>query len=218
MVQTVIFDMDGVIIDSEPVYFKIDKQMFEELNIAVSFEEHCSYVGTSSQNMWNAIIMKHGIADQAEELMKKEYSLYLEHLANADDFQPIDGVVELINELYANNFKLVLASSSRMDTIDLVLDKFNLAELFMAKVSGFELVHSKPHPEIFLKSAQLIKSKPAECIVIEDSKNGVTAAKAAGMKCIGFLNPSSGDQDLSNSDVVIRSFRELNMDAIKSLS
>jgi len=218
MIQTVIFDMDGVIIDSEPVYFKIDKQMFEELNIAVSFEEHCSYVGTSSQNMWNAIIMKHGIADQAEELMKKEYSLYLEHLANADDFQPIDGVVELINELYANNFKLVLASSSRMDTIDLVLDKFNLAELFMAKVSGFELVHSKPHPEIFLKSAQLIKSKPAECIVIEDSKNGVTAAKAAGMKCIGFLNPSSGDQDLSNSDVVIRSFRELNMDAIKSLS
>jgi len=218
MIQTVIFDMDGVIIDSEPVYFKIDKQMFEELNIAVSFEEHCSYVGTSSQNMWNAIIMKHGIADQAEELMKKEYSLYLEHLANADDLQPIDGVVELINELYANNFKLVLASSSRMDTIDLVLDKFNLAELFMAKVSGFELVHSKPHPEIFLKSAQLIKSKPAECIVIEDSKNGVTAAKAAGMKCIGFLNPSSGDQDLSNSDVVIRSFRELNMDAIKSLS
>jgi len=218
MIQTVIFDMDGVIIDSEPVYFKIDKQMFEELNIAVSFEEHCSYVGTSSQNMWNTIIMKHGIADQAEELIKKEYSLYLEHLANADDLKPIDGVVELINELYANNFKLVLASSSRMETIDLVLNKFNLAELFMAKVSGFELAHSKPHPEIFLKSAQLIKSKPAECIVIEDSKNGVTAAKAAGMKCIGFLNPSSGDQDLSTSDVVIRSFRELNMDAIKSLS
>src|SRR6185436_4705301 len=123
MVQTVIFDMDGVIIDSEPVYFKIDKQMFEELNIAVSFEEHCSYVGTSSQNMWNTIIMKHGIADQAEELIKKEYSLYLEHLANADYLKPIDGVVELINELYANNFKLVLASSSRMETIDLVLNK-----------------------------------------------------------------------------------------------
>ena len=61
MIQTVIFDMDGVIIDSEPVYFKIDKQMFEELNIAVSFEEHCTYVGTSSQNMWDAIIKKHDI-------------------------------------------------------------------------------------------------------------------------------------------------------------
>jgi len=215
MIQTVIFDMDGVIIDSEPVYFDIDKQMFEELNIAVSFEEHCSYVGTSSQNMWNAIITKHGIAEQPAELMRKEYSLYLEHLANAKDLQPIDGVVELIHELYKDNFKLVLASSSQMASIDIVLNKFKLDELFIAKVSGSELAHSKPHPEIFLRSARLIKSDPSECIVIEDSKNGVTAAKAAGMKCIGFLNPNSGNQDLKNADLVIHSFGELNADIVK---
>jgi HAD superfamily hydrolase (TIGR01509 family) len=215
MIQTVIFDMDGVIIDSEPVYFEIDKQMFEELNIAVSFEEHCSYVGTSSQNMWNAIITKHGVAEQPAELMRKEYSLYLEHLANAKDLQPIDGVVELIHELYKDNFKLVLASSSQMASIDIVLNKFKLDELFIAKVSGSELAHSKPHPEIFLRSARLIKSDPSECIVIEDSKNGVTAAKAAGMKCIGFLNPNSGNQDLKNADLVIHSFGELNADIVK---
>jgi len=215
MIQTVIFDMDGVIIDSEPVYFEIDKQMFEELNIAVSFEEHCSYVGTSSQNMWTAIITKHGISEQPAELMRKEYSLYLEHLANAKDLQPIDGVVELIHELYKNNFKLVLASSSQMASIDIVLNKFKLDELFIAKVSGSELAHSKPHPEIFLRSARLIKSDPSECIVIEDSKNGVTAAKAAGMKCIGFLNPNSGNQDLKNADLVIHSFGELNADIVK---
>jgi len=215
MIQTVIFDMDGVIIDSEPVYFEIDKQMFEELNIAVSFEEHCSYVGTSSQNMWNAIITKHGVAEQPAELMRKEYSLYLEHLANAKDLQPIDGVVELIHELYKDNFKLVLASSSQMASIDIVLNKFKLDELFIAKVSGSELAHSKPHPEIFLRSARLIKSDPSECIVIEDSKNGVTAAKAAGMKCIGFLNPNSGNQDLKNADLVIHSFGELNADIVE---
>ena len=215
MIQTVIFDMDGVIIDSEPVYFEIDKQMFEELNIAVSFEEHCSYVGTSSQNMWNAIITKHGVAEQPAELMRKEYSLYLEHLANAKDLQPIDGVVELIHELYKDNFKLVLASSSQMASIDIVLNKFKLDELFIAKVSGSELAHSKPHPEIFLRSARLIKSDPSECIVIEDSKNGVTVLKAAGMKCIGFLNPNSGNQDLKNADLVIHSFGELNADIVK---
>jgi HAD superfamily hydrolase (TIGR01509 family) len=167
--------------------------------------------------MWNAIIKKHGIADQPEELMRKEYSLYKEHLINANDLQPIEGVVELINNLYKNNFTLVLASSSRMETIDIVLNKFKLAEFFIAKVSGSELAHSKPHPEIFLRSAQLIKSKPQECIVIEDSKNGVTAARAAGMKCIGFLNPNSGDQDLKSADMVIRSFKELNADTVKSL-
>ena len=217
MIQTVIFDMDGVIIDSEPVYFKIDKQMFEELNIAVSFEEHCTYVGTSSQNMWDAIIKKHGIPDHPEELMRKEYDLYVEHLVNANDLQPIDGVIELINEFHEINFKLVLASSSRMEIIDIILKKFNLSDLFMAQVSGSELAHSKPHPEIFLRSAQLVRSEPKECIVIEDSKNGVVAAKAAGMKCIGFLNPSSGDQDLKSADMVIRSFKELNSGLVKNL-
>ena len=217
MIQTVIFDMDGVIIDSEPVYFKIDKQMFEELNIAVSFEEHCTYVGTSSQNMWDAIIKKHGLPDHPGELMRKEYNLYMDYLVNAKDLQPIDGVMELINDLHENNFKLILASSSRMETIDIILKRFKLSDLFIAKVSGSELAHSKPHPEIFLRSAQLVRSEPKECIVIEDSKNGVAAAKAAGMKCIGFLNPSSGDQDLKSADMVIRSFKELNADLVKIL-
>jgi HAD superfamily hydrolase (TIGR01509 family) len=216
MIQTVIFDMDGVIIDSEPVYFEIDKQMFQELNIAVSFEEHCSYVGTSAQNMWDTIINKHGIPNKREELMIKEYGLYKEYLANADDLRAIDGVVELINDLHKNNFKLILASSSRMETIDIILDRFNLADLFIGKISGYELAHSKPHPEIFLRAAQLIKSEPKECVVIEDSRNGVTAAKAAGMKCIGFLNPSSGDQNLTDADMVIRSFKEFNADFIKA--
>ncbi len=217
MIQTVIFDMDGVIIDSEPVYFKIDKQMFEELNIAVSFEEHCTYVGTSSQNMWDAIIKKHGIPGHPGELMRKEYNLYMDHLVNANDLQPIDGVMELINGLHENNLKLILASSSRMEIIDIILKKFKLSDLFIAKVSGSELAHSKPHPEIFLRSAQLAGSEPKECIVIEDSKNGVAAAKAAGMKCIGFLNPSSGDQNLRDADVVIQSFKELNADLVKNL-
>jgi len=217
MIQTVIFDMDGVIIDSEPVYFKIDKEMFEELNIAVSFEEHCTYVGTSSQNMWDAIIKKHGIPGDPGKLMRKEYNLYMDYLVNANDLQPIDGVMELINGLHENNFKLILASSSRMEVIDIILKKFKLSDLFIAKVSGSELAHSKPHPEIFLRSAQLAGSEPKECIVIEDSKNGVAAARAAGMKCIGFLNPSSGDQNLISADLIIRSFSEVNANLIGSL-
>jgi len=217
MIQTVIFDMDGVIIDSEPVYFRIDKQMFEELNIAVSFEEHCTYVGTSSQNMWDTIIKKHRLPDHPGELMRKEYNLYMDYLVSAKNLQPIDGVMELINDLHDNNFKLILASSSRMETIDIILKRFKLSDLFIARVSGSELAHSKPHPEIFLRSAQLVRSEPKECIVIEDSRNGVAAATAAGMKCIGFLNPSSGDQDLKAADMTIRSFKELNAGVIKNL-
>src|ERR1051326_3421053 len=216
MIQTVIFDMDGVIIDSEPVHFKIEKQIFEELKIAVSFEEHCSYVGTSSQNMWEMIIPKHGVPDQPEALVKKEHALYMNYLLNARDLHPIPGAEELIQELHKNNFKIIVASSSYREVIDIVLKKFNLSDYFMERVSGTELSHSKPHPEIFLRSAKLANSEPRECLVIEDSENGITAAKAAGMKCIGFLNPNSGVQNLNKADALIKSFSELNTDFIRT--
>ena len=217
MIQTIIFDLDGVIIDSEPVHFKLEKQMLEELKIAVSFEEHSSYVGMSSENMWEAIVNRHNVSYCAQDLVQKKHELYLEHLLEEKNLHPIPGAAELIKELHKNIFKLVIASSSPAEVIDAVLKKFNLSDYFMATVSGTELTHSKPHPEIFLRAAKLTNSKPEECVVIEDSENGVTAAKAAGMKCIGFLNPNSGDQDLNKADVIIKSFEELNVDSIRNL-
>jgi beta-phosphoglucomutase family hydrolase len=217
MIQTVIFDLDGVIIDSEPVHFKLEKQMLEELKIAVSFEEHSSYVGMSSENMWEAIASKHNLTYCPEELVEKKHSLYINHLIREKNLYPIPKVAGLIKELYKNNFKLIIASSSPPEVIDAVLKKFNLSNYFMATVSGTKLTHSKPHPEIFLRAAEIAKCKPQECVVIEDSENGVTAAKAAGMKCIGFSNPNSGAQNLNEADVIIKSFEELNVGFMRNL-
>jgi HAD superfamily hydrolase (TIGR01509 family) len=217
MVQTVIFDMDGVIIDSEPIYFKIEKQLFEELNIAVPYEEHCSYVGTSSQNMWETIFKKHDVSGNAQAAMQKEHTLYMDYLLNEKNLRPIDGVVELIKDLQQNNFKMIIASSSYMEVIEIVLSKFHLSDYFTGKVSGTQLVNSKPHPEIFIHASRLAKSEPADCVVIEDSQNGITSARAAGMKCIGFLNPNSGVQDLSGANRVIKSFREIDADFIRAI-
>jgi len=217
MIQTVIFDMDGVIIDSEPIYFAIEKQMFEELEIDIPFAEHCSFVGTSSKNMWQAITSQYGILQRSDELIQKEYRFYMEHLLNSSDLHPIDGVTELIKDFYENNFKLVIASSSRKEIIDIVLERFQLSDYFIATVSGAGLSLSKPHPEIFLYSAKLANSYPAECLVIEDSENGITAAKAAGMKCIGYQNQNSGNQNLTEADIIIKSFNEVNIDHIKGM-
>jgi beta-phosphoglucomutase-like phosphatase (HAD superfamily) len=103
-----------------------------------------------------------------------------------------------------------------MEVIETVLTKFNLSNYFMARVSGTELANSKPHPEIFVQSAKLANSAPRECLVIEDSQNGITSAKAAGMKCIGFANPNSGAQNLSKADWVVHSFDELNAEKIRA--
>jgi HAD superfamily hydrolase (TIGR01509 family) len=216
MIRTVIFDMDGVIIDSEPIHFKMENEMFQELNIAIPYEEHCSFVGTSSKNMWQIIAEKYGLKVDVNELVKKQHALYMAYLLSAKDIRPIQGVMELIEDLYRNNFGLVLASSSYMEVIEVVLSKLNLSSYFMTKISGTELANSKPHPEIFIQSAKLANSQPGECIVIEDSQNGITSARAAGMKCIGFTNPNSGAQDLSRADLIIHSFNELNAETIRA--
>jgi beta-phosphoglucomutase family hydrolase len=217
MIQTVIFDLDGVIIDSEPLHFKLEKQMFDELKIVLSYEEHNSYVGMSSENMWATIVKNHNLSHQPEDLAQKKRSLYLKYLGTAENICPVPGVMELIKELHQNNFKLVLASSSSLAVINAVLKKFDLSDYFMATVSGTQFTHSKPNPEIFLRAAKLADSAPENCVVIEDSQNGVTAAKAADMKCIGFANPNSGTQNLSKADVIIKSFEEINTDFIRSL-
>jgi HAD superfamily hydrolase (TIGR01509 family) len=216
MIRTVIFDMDGVIIDSEPIHFKMENEMFQELKIAIPYEEHCSFVGTSSKNMWQIIAEKYGLNTDPKELVKKQHALYMAYLVNAKDLRPIPGVKELIEDLYRNSFGLVLASSSYMEVIEVVLSRLNLSNYFMTKISGTELANSKPHPEIFIQSAKLANSQPRECIVIEDSQNGITSARAAGMKCIGFTNPNSGAQDLSRADLIIHSFDELNAETIRA--
>ena len=132
MIQTVIFDLDGVIIDSEPVHFRLEKQMLDELQIAVSSEEHNSYVGMSSENMWATIVSRHNLSYQPAELVQKKYSLYIDHLVNEQNLHPIPGVADLIKELYENNFKLIIASSSPAEVIDAILKKFDLSKYFSA--------------------------------------------------------------------------------------
>jgi HAD superfamily hydrolase (TIGR01509 family) len=166
--------------------------------------------------MWEIIAQKFGLDVDVNELVKKQHALYMAYLMSEEELRPIAGVVELIEDLYHNNFTLVLASSSYMEVIEVVLSKFNLSNYFIGRISGAELANSKPHPEIFIQSAKLANSESRECIVIEDSQNGITSAKAAGMKCIGFANAKSGKQDLSKADLVVHSFDELNAETIRA--
>jgi beta-phosphoglucomutase-like phosphatase (HAD superfamily) len=123
----------------------------------------------------------------------------------------------LIQSLFAEKFKLAIASSSHLETIEKVISKLDLSEFFQARISGTELKHSKPDPEIFIKAAEIVHSRPVECLVIEDSENGVKAAKAALMMCIGYQNPNSGAQDLHQADIIINTFEEINAEKIRNL-
>lgn len=211
MITTVIFDMDGVIIDSEPIYFEIEQELFKELGLELTRDEHSKYVGRS--DLWETVQKDYGLDIDVEEIHAKGKSRYLQIISSSFDDGPVKGVKDVIQKLHSDGIQLVLASSSDMKSIELVLTKFGLLKYFDLRISGADLETSKPHPEIFLKAAEMSESLPENCLVIEDSANGVKAAKAADMKCIGFKNPNSGNQDLSAADWVIDGFEAFDLAA-----
>ena len=121
----------------------------------------------------------------------------------------VDGVEDIIKYFFNKGITLVVASSASMPNINRVFNRFNLNQYFSAKVSGADLTKSKPHPEIFEKAAILGNAKKENCIVIEDSDNGIKAANDAGIFVFGYKNPMSADQTLEHADKVITDFKEL---------
>ncbi|MDP4143303.1 MAG: HAD family hydrolase [Bacillota bacterium] len=216
MLEAVIFDMDGVIIDSEPIHFEVDKCTLKHCDIDILDEELNEYVGMTNPEMWSRLREKYNIILSVEELIKLQMELKLTIL-DERDVVPIDGVTALLKELKDNNIKIALASSSPREFIMAVLKKFNIEEYFIKILSGEEVTKGKPAPDIFQEVSRMLEVKPEKCIVIEDSRNGVKAAKAADMKCIGFKNINSGNQDLSKADLMVDSLEEVNLAIIKGL-
>ena len=216
MIQTVIFDLDGVIIDSEPIHFSVESELFREYDADISHEKHMSFVGNSSKNMWAEVKKLAKIKYSVDELVRLNEEKYLQYLNKIKDIEPIPGAKELINEIYNNKLNLVIASSSSRNIINTVIHKFSLTKYFSIVISGAELKKSKPDPEIFNVASKLSKTDPKECLVIEDSGNGIKAAKLAGMKCIAFKNPNSGKQDLSLADLVIDDFKDFDFQKVIS--
>jgi HAD superfamily hydrolase (TIGR01509 family) len=216
LIKAVIFDMDGVIIDSEPLHYEANKEIFSSLGIPIQDVPYSNYIGVSNEDMWQDLKNTFGLPYSVNELVEKQNNETLKYFKKSL-FKPIDGIVELLITLKNNTFKIGLASSSPEVLIKEVLNSLNLEKYFDVYASADHVVRGKPKPDLFIYTAGLLQVRPKECVVIEDSKNGVKAAKAAGMKCIGFVNPNSMNQDLSLADVKVNSIKDITIDLIKSL-
>ena len=206
--QPVIFDMDGVIIDSEPVHIALESEFFAELGITLAPGEQESYMGTSGANMYALLKARHGVSRSVESLLETSRNRYMKILRSGD-ISLVEGAASLIRRLFDNGRPLAVASSSPHEQIDIVMERFDLGSFFICRISGDEVLQSKPHPEIFLKTAAALGVAPEECWVIEDTENGVKAAKSAGMTCIGLMSPNLGNQSLSAADYVINRLNEV---------
>ncbi|RPD47601.1 HAD family hydrolase [Hymenobacter sediminis] len=218
MIRTVIFDMDGVIVDTEPVHRYAFYRHFEELGIHVSDEEYATFTGCSTKNVYQQLKDKHGLAPDVDALMASKREFFNRAFDEKADLDLLDGVRTLIEDLHQHGIQLILASSASKATIDRVMRRFALGPYFTHLISGEDFPRSKPDPAIFEHAASLSAAPKQECIVIEDSANGVAAAKAAGIYCIGYNSEHSKLQDLSLADQVINHFSELTAEKIVAIN
>lgn len=210
MIKAFIFDMDGVIIDSEPDHIEFEQEIFKKLGLDISREEHMSFIGSTSHYMWDTLRVKYKLPYTLEQLVEQDRDTYYKHLISSPSaVKSIDGVIDFIKKLRAEGFKLAVASSSPLEVIETVINILNVSSYFDVIVTGDYVSRSKPAPDIFLYASEKLKVTSNMCVVVEDSHNGVCAAKHAGMKCIGFRNPNSGNQDLSKADMIIDSFEKV---------
>lgn len=212
MINAVIFDMDGVVAETEHIHIQAEKQTMLEYGVRTSEDELHQYTGTTAEHMFTGLIRKYKLDTTFDEIFKTKEQILFELLAK--DVQPTKGVLELICKLKNMKIKLGIASSSHRRLIEYILNRLALTHLFDCVVGAEDIVNSKPNPEIFLTCARILKVRPTNCLVVEDSTFGVEAAKRAGMKCLGYKNPHSGKQDLSRADALSYDFSKLDVQSL----
>lgn len=206
--QAVIFDMDGVLTDSEPLHVQAEKETFASCGVALKPSDLYRYMGRTPRILIQGIIEQYGLNIRADALYPR-HSERLRELYRSRA-EPIPGVLKFLRRCLRQGLKLGLASSSEMGLIRIVLEKLQLSDSFDAVTSGDEAGRVKPDPDIFLLTARRLNCPPERCAAIEDSGAGVRAAKAAGMFCVGFKGTNSPDQDLSPADLQVDDFRSWN--------
>lgn len=204
-----IFDMDGVIIDSELLHSRTKLDTCHHFGLPFDEKDLIHYMGRTSDDMFAEVIAREHRDDlRLEDLVSYKREHYLSLILQGEA-KPIPGAIDLIRALHQVHIPLALATSSWQKVMDAVLDSFAIRPYFQSVLSGSTLPKSKPDPTIYRLSAERLGVSPQTCMVLEDTKSGVTAAKRAGMYCIGFRSPHSGGQDLSLADRIVDKLSEI---------
>lgn len=216
-IRAVIFDMDGVVVNTEPLSHRANKKFYESLGIDVSDEVYSTFIGNSDVNIIQKIKNLYDVTAAEDVLLGQCLDYYCQEFDTDENIELMPGVKDLIIDLHNNGMVILLASSSSKIKIERVFNRFGLNPYFSHKISGQDFEFSKPHPAIFLDAVAKSGFTADECIVIEDSTNGIKAAKGAGVFCIGYKGEEETVQDTTLADMVITDFSELSYEKIRNI-
>ena len=209
-VRGLIFDMDGVLIDSEPLHLLAYQEVLATMGIAYAEEDNRELLGRKELDCAKILIKRYNLRCTPEELVREKESIMERLLKTQSNERP--GVSSILSAAKNLGLPMAVASSATLATINLVVDILSIRPFFKALASGEEVKHGKPAPDVFILAAERIGVDPTHCLVIEDTFNGVVAAKAAGMQCIAIPCEATRHQDHSQADAMLTSLTELQLE------
>ncbi len=209
MKPVLIFDMDGVLINSESLHYRLWRQIFAERGLTIDYEHYKGCIGSTVAHLMDLIYRGYGVDFRGDNSLRVRFAQLKEEYIRAHGVPEVADAAQTIHTLHDAGYRMAVASSSPQYYIELCTAAMGVADCFELLFSGERVTRPKPAPDVFLAAAAELGVSPEQCTVIEDSHNGSRAAKAAGMRCLGFANPDSGTQDLSSADEIFYPFSRL---------
>ncbi|MHC5209678.1 MAG: HAD family hydrolase [Planctomycetota bacterium] len=215
----IVFDMDGVLVDSEPLHFRTTNLVLERRGARLEADAYEGFKGMTEQAFFEHLVRDLELTDRPEVLVKERLEAFLQAVAQ-EVLLPTDGALECLLGLHAEGYRLALASSSTRQQVELVVEKLGIRRVLHTLVSAEDARRGKPAPDLFLEAARRLDVLPDECLVVEDAVLGIVAARAAGMQAVALIDTDATGEAhrLAGAVTCIPSLRELTPDSIDRMA
>jgi len=211
--KAVVFDLDGVLWDGEPLYHEAFNVVLKPYGHAITMDDYLSIIGHSVEAAWQWVLDHFQITERLERFLRAYDKAVLRLLSRP--VEPLPGVRAILDELHARRIPIALASASLRQWVDATLRGLGLEDAFQATVSASEVEHAKPAPDLYLKAARLLDIPATDCLAVEDTATGIAAAKAAGMFAVQVRAASTALPPLAEADLVIDDYSQFDLSLLE---
>jgi len=213
--QAVIFDLDGTLIDNNAYHIEAFKAFYDKIGKPFTLDEYKQHInGRVNREIFNYVFNTTLTPEKSEEYTSEKEGLYRE--LYAPHIKPVTGLIDFLNELEQAKIPKAVATSGIIPNINFMFEHIPIRNYFFSVIDSTQIIHGKPHPEIFLKAAVSVNAVPSECIAFEDSLAGIQSAKAAGMKVIALTTTHTAEE-LKDADLIIKDYTEISLTKLRQL-